>query len=99
MIAPGAPYIAIIVPHASSSLREGLTAFADVTTFPSGGVILLIAFIVVLALAVLFANRAGAFPRVTGDVLDAPSLDMPLPAGTALEGDDVVQAVGREYVV
>jgi len=99
VIVPGALSIAIIVPRAAPFLSARLSTFADVTTFPSGGVVLLIAFAVVVALAIVFANRTGALPRSRGDVLDAPSLDMPLPAGTAPEGDDVVQAPETEHAV
>lgn len=99
MIVPGAIHIASDLLYVALPPGAHPIVFSDVTTWPSGGVVLVVVFVVIIALAVLFANRSGALPHVTGDVLDAPSLDMPLPAGTAPEGDDVDQEERIQHVV
>jgi len=61
-----------------SALPVGL--WADVTTWPSEGIVLLILLAIILVAAVILANWGNRSTPARMETLDAPSLPMPAPA-------------------
>lgn len=53
---------------------------ADVSSWPAGGVALLLVLLVVLVVAAVIANRSGGAVDMQSTVLDAPALSVPTPA-------------------